>query len=157
MSLSLLSGRRISEIYGTTRYRLGAVGIVAEGLSKKAENQPDSCEFIPLCDREQWLTAMDSFTEHGKTKLEVANSVSKLVSRHFPSDLKDLNVAKFKDCRDVYAAIAYKILGTVVRDANPFLMSIMGHTNQSSTDYYRKYDCQVVDLLVPIFKAYSLL
>lgn len=157
LALSLTSGRRISEIYGETTYRLGTVGIVAEGLSKKADNQKDSCEFVPLCDREKWLAAMDSFSEHGKTKLQVANSVSKLVSRHFPTSLKDLQIEKFKDCRDVYAAIAYKTLGTLVRDANIFVMTMMGHTNQSSTDYYRKYDCEPIESLKPTFKAYTLL
>lgn len=157
LALALLSGRRMIEIYGTTSYKLGQIGIFATGIAKKSDHQDDTCEFIPLCDRDEWLKSLNSLTKRNLDKKKVNGSISKLASRHFPMSLKDLGIDKFKDCRDVYAAIVYQTFELVARDAIPFTKEIMGHKSQESTAYYRKYDCEPIEELKGLFEEYILL
>lgn len=160
LALAVLSGRRMIEIYGDTQYQSFSVGIRAKGLAKKSDNQNDECIFIPLCDRTLWLKSLKSLESIGKRlldKKQVNGSISKLTSRHFPKHLQELKVEKFKDCRDVYAAIVYQTFQLVARDSIPFTKAVMGHETQESTAYYRKFDCEPMTELQQIFKEYTLL
>ena len=155
ITLAILSGRRMVEIYGDTQYKLGDVGIIAEGVAKKSNAESDVCEFVPLCDRNEWLEALNGMEKRGYTKKQVNANISSEMSKKFPEDLKELGVEKFKDTRDVYAAIAYQTFQLVVRDAIPFTKKVMGHNSQESTSYYHKFDCKPLDSLKDEFKAFT--
>lgn len=156
LALSILSGRRMVEIYGTANYSLADNGLIRiDGLAKKKKDSNDSCEFIPLCDAKKWLSVWENLENKGKTPTQVNNTNARMVSRNYPYELKELGIDKFKDCRDFYAGlgiVAFKEAGYAMPEH--FVMKIMGHESGESTKYYRKFD--VSNIPNNIIKKYGL-
>ena len=145
LALSILSGRRMVEIFGTSKYSLGQQnGILIEGIAKKKETQTNFCEFIPLVDSKLWLHHLERLESMGyrnKTPRQVNDSVARMASRDFPEMLKNVDVNKFKDARDFYAGFVYATFNK--RGVNiplVFTQYIMGHDSSDSTAYYQKFE-----------------
>jgi hypothetical protein len=145
LALSILSGRRMVEIFGTSKYSLGQQnGILIEGIAKKKETQTNFCEFIPLVDSKLWLHHLERLESMGyrnKTPRQINDSVARMASRDFPEMLKNVDVNKFKDARDFYAGFVYATFNK--RGVNiplVFTQYIMGHDSSDSTAYYQKFE-----------------
>ena len=145
LALSILSGLRMVEIFGTSKYSLGQQnGVLIEGLAKKKDTQTNFCEFIPLVDSKLWLHHLERLESMGyrnKTPRQVNDSVARMASRDFPEMLKNVDVNKFKDARDFYAGFVYATFNK--RGVNiplVFTQYIMGHDSSDSTAYYQKFE-----------------
>lgn len=129
LCLSLTSGRRMGEIYGEAKYNLFNDDIIlVDGLLKKRGKLSDKTIFIPLVDAKDWLDALNKLPRNLDTK-KINGSKAKLISRHFPVSLKDLQVLKFKDCRDFYNSVIYDSLESELGRASAAKISsvCLGH------------------------------
>lgn len=159
LALSILSGRRMVEIYGTSSYSLAENGLILiNGLAKKKDDSNDSCKFIPLCNSVKWLEVWKNLDHKGKTPTQVNSTNARMVSRNYPLELKDLGIEKFKDCRDFYAGLciaSFSNLGYAMPEH--FTMQLMGHESGESTKYYRKYEViNIPENIIEKFSSYEL-
>ena len=150
LALALTSGRRMTEIFNS-EFSLGNIGIVMDGIAKKS-TEGLSCEFICLIDCKTWLKAHQSLElkQADKKKLR---SLSKLFSRHFPASLKDLDIEKFKDCRDFYSGVLHRTFDQISEVPIVCVKKNMGHDSESATVNYMKFKCDAIEDLSK-FKMY---
>lgn len=141
IAISILSGRRMVEIHGdVSTYTKGNVGVIIKGLAKKSTDDA-TAEFIPLCDVDEFLDVINSYKKRGYTARQVNKNIGGSISKQFPIFLKDLGIEKYKDCRDLYAAVmfeSFKFVGA--REPKTFVKKCMGHDSEEATNYYRKFD-----------------
>ena len=143
IALSILSGRRMVEIHGDlATYSRGEVGVIITGLAKKSTDDARA-EFVPLCDVDDFLETINSYSKRGYTSRQVNKNIGGSISKQFPDSLKDLGIEKYKDCRDFYAGVMYesfKLAGA--REPKVFTKHCMGHDSEEATNYYRKFQVE---------------
>ena len=154
IAIGILSGRRMAEICGDAKFSEGKVGVIITGLAKK-KGDDARAEFVPLCDVDEFLTAINKYPKRGYTPRQVNKNIGATISKQFPKYLKELGLEKFKDCRDFYGAVMYesfKLAGA--REPKTFTKYCMGHESEEATNYYRKFEVKGVEDLIPILKDY---
>jgi hypothetical protein len=160
LALSILSGRRMVEIYGdNTSYSLGENGLITiKGIAKKKDDSNDNCDFIPLCDSKKWLTVWENLECKGKTAKQVNETNARMISRNYPKELKEMGIEKFKDSRDFYAGLCITSFSELdYAMPEHFTMMLMGHESGESTKYYRKYEVtNIPENIIEKFKNYQL-
>jgi hypothetical protein len=146
IALSILSGRRMVEIHGdVSTYTKGNVGVIIKGLAKKSTDDA-TAEFIPLCDVDEFLDVINSYSKRGYSARQVNKNIGGTISKQYPIFLKDLNIEKYKDCRDFYAAVMYESFKFVgAREPKTFVKKCMGHDSEEATNYYRKFDVKAFE------------
>lgn len=149
ISFSILTGRRMVEIYGNqAQYSLNdknehLINIV--GVAKKKESKEDTVyQFIPLNKPKTLVEFINNFPKRGYEPIQVKRTIASKISRKFPPYLKDLGIEKFKDCRDFYAGVTYKNFSEAgIRRPMKPTQYCMAHDNLDTTATYDKYDTGV--------------
>ena len=160
ISFSILTGRRMIEIYGTeAQYFINQPNLISiKGVAKKKQGKEDTVyNFIPLHDAETLVNFINKqFADKRKyTPIQVKRTISSKISRKFPTYLKDIGIEKFKDCRDFFAGVTYQnFVKAGKRRPEKFVQHNMAHDSLETTASYDKYDTGIWGYLES-YKTYT--
>ena len=142
LALAITSGRRQSEIHGTTQYELvDSKTIRAIGLAKK-KTEDYELEFQPISDAETWLKALKNLPENRRNqdKSKINGTIRKAISDTIGSKINELGFSSYKDSRDFY--INYHLDRNYNRQKHgaesTYVMRLVGHDNSKSALSYTK-------------------
>ena len=143
LAFSILTGRRRVEVFGTTEYFVGNVGIICKGLAKKKDEKSDEYfEILPLYDKNKLVDFINNHPKRGFDETTVARNINVLINRNFPMSLRDLGIDKYKTSRDFYASVLVATFDMLsLREPLIYVSKSMGHEYTNTLSYYRKFDC----------------
>lgn len=152
LALALSSGRRMDEIHGKGQYNdryydLKNDNVYISQLAKSVKGK--DFEFKPLegtVNSETWLSALKSLPEtyRDMEDKDVNRNVSSRASKGLKSVYEKLGIAKYKDSRDVFLAMALKYEYKPEKHGSfsTFCKNRLGHDEKNSGRSYEKFSIQ---------------
>jgi len=141
-ALAMTSGRRQSEIHGTTTYKLvDSAHIEATGLAKK-QDPNNTLIFKPLVPAELWIKAFSNLPEERKNQsgAKINGTIRKAIWDSIGSKMLAFGFTKYHDSRDFY--INYHIDRFYDRTIHvtevQYVAGLVGHESNKTAPSYLK-------------------
>ena len=147
-AISILTGRRRGEVFGTTTFTVKDGMIYCEGLLKKATREESKAIIVPLYDPQAIVDAVNELEEYGYrglTKNQLRENISKCFGKSESRYLKDIGFQNYHKTRDFYAAYCHEAFTLVgIHRAYLITSKTMAHKSLDTTEHYNKFGVKPV-------------